>query len=123
MSEATVAINWFEIPAEDVGRAVEFYGAVLQTAIGEIPGPGGDPLKVFMGAEGPCGALMAGEGYAPSAEGPLIYFGCDDIDAVLSRVAAAGGEVLQQKIAIGEYGAIGLFIDSEGNRIALHASA
>ncbi len=123
MSNATIAINWFEIPAKDVGRAVEFYGSVLTTTIGEIPGPGGDPLKVFMGADGPCGAIMAGEGYAPGSDGPLVYFGCDDIDAVLGRVTAAGGEVLQEKMAIGDYGAIGLFKDSEGNRIALHAAA
>ena len=50
-----------------------------------------------------------------------MYLGCEDINAVLGRVAVAGGEVLQEHMPIGEYGAIGLFIDSEGNRVALHA--
>ena len=122
MSDTTIAINWFEIPAQDVGRAAEFYGSVLQTTIGEIPGPGGEPLNVFMGTDGPIGALMSGEGYSPGVDGPLVYFGSDDIDAVLSRVAAAGGEVLQEKTSIGDYGLIGLFKDSEGNRVALHSS-
>ncbi len=31
---ATVAVNWFEIPATDVARAVEFYGTVLATEMG-----------------------------------------------------------------------------------------
>lgn len=119
---ATVTINWFEIPVADLGRAVEFYGTVLGTELGEIPGPDGKPLKVFMGREGPSGALMSGEGYSPSAEGTLVYLGVDDIDAVLGRVAEAGGSVIQEKMSIGEYGAIGLFTDSEGNRIALHSA-
>ena len=121
MAQATVGINWFEIPVTNLERAVSFYSTVLDTELGEIPGPQGTPLKVFMGAQGPSGALMSGEGYTPGASGPLVYLGCDDINAVLERVAGAGGEVLQEHMPIGEYGAIGLFIDSEGNRVALHA--
>lgn len=121
MAQATVGINWFEIPVTNLERAINFYGTVLDTELGEIPGPDGAPLKVFMGAQGPSGALMSGDGYAPGASGPLVYLGCDDINAVLGRVAGAGGEVLQEHMPIGEYGAIGMFIDSEGNRVALHA--
>ena len=123
MGQATVGVNWFEIPAADVSRAVEFYNTILETEMGEIPGPGGEPMKVFMGAEGPSGSLMSGEGYTPGSAGALIYLGCDDISAVLGRVAAAGGQVLQEHMAIGEYGAIGMFVDTEGNRIALHAAS
>ena len=123
MGQVTVGVDWFEIPVENLGRAVEFYNAVFDTEMGEIPGPDGNPLKVFMGAEGPSGALMSGEGYTPGSDGALIYLGCEDINAVLGRVATAGGEVLQEHLSIGEYGAIGLFTDSEGNRIALHAAS
>lgn len=121
MAQTTVGVNWFEIPATDLERAVGFYSTVLGTELGEIPGPRGELLKVFMGAEGPSGALMSGEGYTPGSSGPLVYLGCDDINAVLGRVAAAGGQVLQEHMPIGEYGAIGMFVDSEGNRVALHA--
>ena len=123
MGQATVGINWFEVPVENLGRAVDFYNAVLDTEMGEIPGPDGQPLKVFMGPQGPSGALMSGEGYTPGSHGALIYLGCDDINAVLGRVADAGGTVLQEHMSIGEYGAIGMFTDSEGNRIALHAES
>ena len=43
-----------------------------------------------------------------------------DIDARLSAVESAGGKVALPKTSIGEHGAIAEFIDSEGNRIALH---
>ena len=71
-----MTIDWFEIPVAELGRAVEFYGTVLGTELGEIPGPGGKPLKVFMGPGGPSGAVMSGEGYTPGSEGALIHLGC-----------------------------------------------
>ena len=95
MSNTTVAVNWFEIPAEDVGRAVEFYGAVLQTEMSEIPGPGGKPLKVFMGEQGPSGALMSGEGYTPGRRGHADLFG---MRRHRCR-AGPGGESRRQRVA------------------------
>lgn len=120
MGRANVGVSWFEIPVHDVARAAQFYSVAMDTELAEIPGPDGKPLQVFVGEHGPSGALMSGEGYTPGSAGALIYLGCDDIDAVLARVPAAGGSVLQERLSIGEYGSIGLLTDSEGNRIALH---
>jgi predicted enzyme related to lactoylglutathione lyase len=36
-------------------------------------------------------------------------------------VAERGGKVLRAKTGIGEYGFVGHFEDSEGNRVALHS--
>ena len=114
-----ITINWFEIPVGDVGRAAEFYGTVLKTAIGEMPGPDG-PMKVF-GPEGsPVGALVSSDGHGPAEGGVRIYFGCDDIDAALSRARDAGGKVVMEKMSIGPHGHIGHFADTEGNIVALH---
>ena len=53
--------------------------------------------------------------------GPLVFLDAQgDIDARLSAVESAGGKVALPKTSIGEHGAIDEFIDSEGNRIALH---
>ncbi len=51
----------------------------------------------------------------------LIYLnGGDDLNRVLSRVEAAGGTVLVEKTYLSpEAGYIGLFLDTEGNRIGL----
>lgn len=45
-----------------------------------------------------------------------------DVQLVLDKVVAAGGKILVPKMEISpEYGYMGVFIDTEGNRIALHS--
>ena len=56
----------------------------------------------------------------PSKDGVTIYFNSEDgVEACLARVAA-GGEVTLPRTSIGEWGFIGLFVDSEGNGIGVH---
>jgi predicted enzyme related to lactoylglutathione lyase len=59
----------------------------------------------------------------PSEIGPLIYLnGGDDLNNVLCRVNEAGGRVIMEKTFLSESaGYFALFIDSEGNRLALHS--
>lgn len=113
-------VNWFEIPVRDLNRAVEFYGTVLGAPLETIDGPNG-PMPVFMGAEGPAGTL--GQETIPVEGGVVIYLGCEDIDAALSRVEQAGGSVAMPRSPIGPFGFIGQFKDSEGNLVALHTPA
>ncbi len=118
---SAVAINWFEIPVTDLARATEFYGTALGVELGDMESPGG-PMKTFQNGDQPVGALLNSEHNNPSATGPLVYFGTEDIDAVLQRVGEAGGQVVVPKTSIGAYGHIAQFMDSEGNRIALHSN-
>lgn len=119
---SNVSVNWFEIPVSDVTKAATFYGTVLGSDLGEMPGPDGIAMRVFMGAEGPCGALNSGAG-KPGATGPTLYLNCDDIDAAIGRVAAAGGKVISKKSPIGPYGFMGQLQDLDGNVVALHTQA
>lgn len=121
MSDTT--INWFEIPTSNVDKAKTFYEAVLGVALGEIPGPDGDAMQVFMGPEGPTGTLIqAAEGIQPGAVGTRLYLNCADIDAALGRVANAGGKVVTAKTPIGPYGFMASLEDLDGNLVALHTS-
>jgi predicted enzyme related to lactoylglutathione lyase len=118
------ALNWFEIPAKNFARAKSFYEAVLGVEIMEMPHPafkyGMFPADMMNGQVG--GGLVEGEGYVPSGDGALIYFnGGDDLAGPLSRVEAAGGKIILPKTAIGENGFMAHFIDSEGNKVALHS--
>lgn len=118
-------VTWFEIPTTDINRAKLFYEEVLQIAISlhDING-----LKMAWFPESSekgvaSGTLIQQESYIPSKEGVLVYFTCNDIDAVLNRVEKAGGSIYQPKTMISEeHGFMGVFIDSEGNRIALHSN-
>lgn len=118
---SATAIAWFEIPAKDLERAGAFYAAALGVTLGEMNSPTG-LMKTFQNGEAPVGAIVKSEHNTPSSSGPLVFFACDDLDAVLDRVPAAGGTVVLPKTSIGAFGHIAQFIDSEGNRAALHCA-
>lgn len=119
-------VNWFEIPVTDIDRAVDFYERVLGTTLTRIPAPvPGRRLAMFPwepGAANASGALAEGPGSTPRIDGTLVSFQCEDVADELARVEAAGGKVLLPKTSIGEYGFIGHFVDTEGNRVGLHSA-
>lgn len=55
----------------------------------------------------------------PSLNGAIVYFGVDDLDAVLAKAEALGSKVLFPKTAVIENHFVAEITDSEGNRIAL----
>lgn len=113
--------TWFEIPVTDIERAAKFYGAIFDTTLSVHHGPG-FASAMFPHNGGVGGGLVAGENYVPSTEGSLVYLNAaPDLNVVLGRVKAAGGRVIQPKTDIGENGFFAIFLDSEGNRVALHS--
>ena len=120
----TNAVNWFEIPATDFERAKKFYAELLQLEITDVPMPQGKYaiFPISMEGTGASGAIMQMEGFNPSAEGSIIYFyGGEDLSVPLARVEPAGGKIIIPKTDIGENGFFAQFIDTEGNRMALHS--
>ncbi len=119
-------VIWFEIPVINMDRAKTFYEKVfdIEISLHKMEGieMGWFPNKNETGMA--TGTLInAGEHYKPSNDGVLVYFSCEDVANEISRVAAAGGKVVSDKKQISEEnGYMAYFIDSEGNRIALHSS-
>ena len=118
-------INWFEIPCSDLQRARAFYEAVFDL---EMPVHELGPLTMAWfpmhpNATGATGSLVQGENYTPSHHGSMVYFSVDDIEATLEKIEQAGGRILNNKTSIGQFGYVGHFEDSEGNRVALHSEA
>ncbi|MEO6456521.1 MAG: VOC family protein [Ginsengibacter sp.] len=118
------AINWFEIPAKNFDRAEKFYDTVLGIKINKVPHPtnnyGVFPADMEKGQVG--GALSEGVGCEPSNKGSLIYLnGGDDLSVPLSKVEKAGGKIVLPKTSIGQNGFMAHFIDTEGNKVALHS--
>jgi uncharacterized protein len=116
-------VNWFEIPTNDLGRAQVFYEHVLgvQLSLNEIGPAKMAWFPMEKEGTGAAGTLMKAEGYTPSHSGTLVYFSVEDIEGTLKKVNEKGGKTLMPKESIGEYGFIGLFEDSEGNRVGLHS--
>lgn len=120
-------VVWFEIPVSDMDRAKAFYEEVFQVDI-NVVNFGGLLMGWFpdrgQDKHGATGTLIKQESYIPSQEGTLVYFGSDDLQNELSRVEAAGGNIYQPKTQISpEHGYMGVFIDTEGNRVALHSNS
>jgi len=117
------ALNWFEIPVTDLARAKEFYGRVLQADLREESMSGREMAILPYENGGVGGALIKGEHLAPSTEGTIVYLNAgDDLAGALSRVEDAGGKVVMGATHLSDQiGSIAMFLDSEGNRMALHS--
>jgi predicted enzyme related to lactoylglutathione lyase len=112
------AVSWFEIPVSDMDRAIRFYETVFDIKLVR-KSAGALDMALFPDI----GSLVKYETfYKPSQDGVLIYLTAqsDDLATELGKVEIAGGKVLLSKRQISEeMGYMGLFTDTEGNRIAL----
>jgi predicted enzyme related to lactoylglutathione lyase len=126
MKEFKNAISWFEIPATDIQRAQAFYEEIFGIQLTPLDLPNIRmrlfPLEDPMGVGG--SLCESGGFHKPSAtDGPLIYLNANpDLQLVLDKIEKAGGKILVPKTQVSpEYGYMGVFLDTEGNRIALHS--
>ncbi|MBW0160334.1 MAG: VOC family protein [Sediminibacterium sp. Gen4] len=120
------AISWFEIPVMDINRAQQFYETIFDFKMIPLDLPN---IKMRMfpvdNSVAVGGALCDSGGFhkVSATDGPLVYLnGNPDLQIILDRVEAAGGKIIVPKTEISpEYGFMAVFIDSEGNRVALHS--
>ena len=123
----TNAISWFEIPSTDLARATKFYETIFDITLSGFDTPNIKmrlfPVQDMMTGIG--GSIVDSNGFhKPSAtDGPLIYLNANpDVQIVLDRIEKAGGKIIVPKTEISpEFGYMAAFIDTEGNRIALHS--
>lgn len=122
-------LGWFEIPVEDMDRAIKFYETVFDLSLTRQK-MGVLDMALFPNfpeAKGSSGSLVHfPDFYKTSHDGPLVYFTAfsGDLSNELKRVPEAGGKVILEKKLIAEnVGYMGLFEDSEGNRMAIHSQS
>ena len=117
------AVNWFEIPTEDLERAKGFYSAVFGLDM-QFMDAGDSKMYMFTGepeGAGSIGAIFHHENHKPSSVGTVVYFSTKDTETEVSKVVANGGSIVFGKTAIGPNGFIAQVVDSEGNRIGIHS--
>ncbi len=116
------ALNWFEIQVSNINRAGKFYGAVLKQEL--KPGNyGPHAMQVFQYEQpGIGGCLIEGTQYKPSLDGAVIYLSVENMESALTRVTQSGGTVMVGRTVLPEnMGCFAHIIDTEGNRVGLHA--
>lgn len=124
MANANI-FGWVEIPVTDMKRAKKFYETVFDVKLEEQKMPNLEMWAFPMVDKAPmaAGALVKHpDFYKPGGDkGIVVYMHSEKLDTELGRVEKAGGKIVMKKKPIGEHGFIGIFMDSEGNRLGMHS--
>ncbi len=116
-------ISMFEIPATDISRAINFYQALLDIKIEKMDVEGMQMGILPYEEQMVTGVIIQADGYKPSADGVTMYLNAgENLQVVLDRVEKNGGQILVPKTAhADESGYFAIFLDSEGNKMALNS--
>jgi hypothetical protein len=117
----------FEIPADDVGRAEEFYRSIFGWNLNAMPDMGYTMVSTTptddQGAPTDPGAINSGMMKRESPiSTPVIVIDVDDIDKALETIGSNGGSTVQGKQSVMDMGFAAYFKDSEGNLMGLWQS-
>ena len=114
--------SWFEIPTLDIKRAKKFYETLFDSELDKKENADNE-YYLIPDNENPAGALIRNEKVIPSPGGVLLYLNIDtDIKKSVKRIQKAGGRILKDIEEVDGYpGQFAVFVDSEGNRIGIHA--
>jgi len=114
----------FEIPADEIARAKEFYGSTFGWELDDMEGMDYTIVRTVAvddqqlpkepGAIN--GGMMKRSSDTPS---PVITINVDSIDDALKRVEAGGGSTVTPRQEIPGMGAFAYFKDTEGNTLGL----
>ncbi|HLC45661.1 MAG TPA: VOC family protein [archaeon] len=118
------AVVHFEIPADNVGRAKGFYSKVFGWKLESwddkyvmVNTVDVDEKTRMPRTPGAINGGMLARG------GPLknivITVNVDSIDAACKKIKSSGGEVVREKLPVGDFGYAAYFRDSEGNVVGL----
>ncbi|MFV8225139.1 VOC family protein [Christiangramia aquimixticola] len=120
-------VVWFEIYVDDINRAKTFYETVFKTELTQLSDPSDDKMIMYAfpgESDSPgraCGSLVKVEGMPAGGNSTIVYFFSEDCSVEQGRIKDAGGEVIREKMSIGEYGFISLAKDTENNIIGIHS--
>lgn len=107
----------FEIPAEDVQRAVQFYSRLFGWEMEEASGyPDYYMFDSSGGQELQGGAVQKRQ---PGMESPVNYISVESVSQMVGRIRELGGEILMDKSPVPGMGWIAIFHDTEGNTFGL----
>lgn len=123
MAKKSNPVVYFEIPVNNIERAMKFYTNVFNFDFDKETIDNNEMALFPFSDEksGISGALAKGEIYKPTKDGVLIYFKTENIDKTLQLATSNGGQILYPKTENG-IGLVAEFEDTEGNRIALYQS-
>ncbi|WP_089604436.1 VOC family protein [Acinetobacter piscicola] len=119
-------VCWFEIYVNDMDRAKKFYESLFNLQLTQLSDPNDTSMEMWtfpsdMQQYGATGSLVKMDGMPVGGNSTVIYFSSEDCAIEQARIEAAGGQIQQAKMSIGEHGHIVLGIDTEGNLFGIHS--
>lgn len=113
--------SYFEIQADDIKRAIRFYGQVFGWKFTRVEGL---PVEYWrIETDGQRGGLLRRPAPTPPPQSGTNAFvssmEVEDFDAVAVKIAAAGGQVALPKFAVPGICWQGYFVDTEGNTFGI----
>jgi uncharacterized protein len=113
--------SYFEIQADDLARASEFYKAVFGWTFTRAEGL---PIEYWrIETDGPRGGLLPRPAKAPAAEQGANAFVCSmevtDFEAIAKKIGDCGGRIALPKFAVPGVCWQGYFRDTEGNTFGI----
>ena len=117
-------VTWFELPADDTGRASEFYNRVFGWSMSEMGGGSVYAMTTESDPDTtPKGRGIINGDISPRSKtfkAPLVAITVQDIDAKVQMVKDAGGKVITPRVDHKDMGiAWALVEDTEGNTLGI----
>ncbi|MDY6966541.1 MAG: VOC family protein [Halobacteriota archaeon] len=109
----------FDLPADDLERAQEFYSKLFGWKFQKIPGPmqfyliETDDLEGNMGVGGGMGKREEPD------QNIMNYFGVSSVDEYVEEVKKLGGKIVMGRTEVPGWGYLAICIDTEGNKFGL----
>jgi uncharacterized protein len=118
----------FEIPADDIARAKDFYGSIFGWGLDDMEGMDYTIVRTVDVDEQQMpkepgainGGMMKRSSDTPA---PVITINVDSVDDALKKVEASGGSIVRPRQEIPGMGAFAYFKDTEGNTMGLWENA
>jgi uncharacterized protein len=118
-------VQHFEIPVDDVKRAQKFYKDIFDWHIISVPMMGYS--MIHTGPTNDENGMVKELGYINGGmmerklgiQNPVITIVVDSIDKAVKKISAQGGEIVKEKLEVGDMGWAAYFKDSEGNTMGL----
>jgi len=109
----------FDIPADDLERAQEFYKDMFDW---KIEAPPGFPDYYLIETKGLSGTPGVGGGLGKreaAGQQILTYFDVASIEDAAAKVESLGGKVIQPKVPVPGWGYLAVCLDTEQNTFGL----
>jgi predicted enzyme related to lactoylglutathione lyase len=108
-----------ELQTGEVAKAKEFYSKLFDWKLEDLPMPGGSGTYTMINVgEGTGGGMVT----SPAPGVPphwLAYIGVDDVAASTAKAKSLGATVVQDVMAVGNYGWMSIIVDPTGATFAL----